>query len=216
AGAGMAPRRRIIRELFARGVSEHDERPNDTGFYGDLFLPAHPGDPRPGVLVFAGSDGGLTTTEEAALLASHGYPALALAYFGEPGLPAALSEIPLDYFATALRWLREQPGVDPTKLVVQGASRGSEAALLLGVYFHQLVQAVVALVPSNVALCSFPDCTRSAWLLHGVPLPYTRQFDDPNPSDDPSAAIPVERIQGPILLACGGADTVWVSCPYAR
>jgi hypothetical protein len=87
---------------------------------------------------------------------------------------------------------------------------------LLGVCYPELVHAVVALVPSNVAICSFPDCTRPAWLLHGAPLPYTSQFNDPHPTDDPRAVIPVERIQGPIFLACGGADTVWVSCPYAR
>jgi hypothetical protein len=87
---------------------------------------------------------------------------------------------------------------------------------LLGVCYPKLVHAVVALVPSNVAICSFPDCTRPAWLLHGAPLPYTSQFNDPHPTDDPRAVIPVERIHCPIFLACGGADTVWVSCPYAH
>ncbi len=212
----VVARRRVVRQLIAPGVLVRDQRPGAVGFYGELFLPARTDRRRPGVLLFGGSEGGLTTTQEAALLASRGYPSLALAYFRAPGLPRLLSEIPLDYFAAALRFLRDQPGVDPAHLVVQGTSRGSEAALLLGVHYPELVHAVIALVPSNVAICSFPDCAHSAWMLHGAPLPYTRQFNEPHPTDDPRAVIPVERIQGPIFLACGGADTVWVSCAYSR
>jgi hypothetical protein len=33
--------------------------------------------------------------------------------------------------------------------------------------------------------CFAEDCTRSAWLLHGAPLPYTRQFNDPPTSPAP-------------------------------
>jgi hypothetical protein len=28
--------------------------------------------------------------------------------------------------------------------------------------------------------------------------------------------IPVERIDGPVLLNCAGKDQVWTSCPYAQ
>ena len=47
-------------------------------------------------------------------------------------------------------------------------------------------------------------------------MPYTRQFDDPHPTDDPAAVIPVAKIKGPVLLDCGCADQVWSSCPYAH
>ena len=47
-------------------------------------------------------------------------------------------------------------------------------------------------------------------------MPYTREFDNPAPSDDPAAVIAVERIRRPVLVACGGEDQTWVSCPYAR
>ncbi len=207
----------VVRELVPAGVTRADVRPDANGFYGELYRPATvPASPRPAVLLFGGSGGGNPAEPEAALLAAHGYAALALAYFGEPGLPPTLASIPLEYFATALRWLRGQPGVDPDRLVVEGISRGSEAALLLGVHYPDLVSAVVALVPSDVAICSFPDCEGPAWTLGGQPLPYTRQFDQPYPTDVPAAAIPVERIRGPIFLDCGGADQVWTSCPYAQ
>jgi hypothetical protein len=74
---------------------------------------------------------------------------------------------------------------------------------------------VIASVPSDVALCSYPGCRGPAWTLNGRPLPFTRQFDDPEPTDNPAAVIPVGRIVGPILLDCGGDDLVWKSCAYA-
>jgi hypothetical protein len=59
-------------------------------------LPASAPARRPALLIFGGSEGGLSGTLIAALLAAHGYPALALAYFNAPGLPATLSDIPLE------------------------------------------------------------------------------------------------------------------------
>jgi dienelactone hydrolase len=112
--------------------------------------------------------------------------------------------------------LRLQPEVDPQNVLVLGASRGSEAALLLGAHYPSLVHGVIASVPSNSAICSFPSCTGPAWTLDGKPLPYTKQFDDPAPTDDPAAVIPVERIRGPIFLDCGALDQVWTSCAYAQ
>ena len=87
------------------------------------------------MLVFSGSAGGLTATMAAALLAAHGYPSLALAYFKAPGLPQTLSSIPLEYFTSALEELRAQPGVDRNHVLVAGESRGGEAALLVGAHF---------------------------------------------------------------------------------
>src|SRR5262249_5242490 len=59
-------------------------------------------------------------------------------------------------------------------------------------------------------------CIGSDWTLGDVNLPYTSQFDQVSPTDDPAALIPVERIAGPILLVCAEADEVWMSCPYAQ
>lgn len=204
------------RLLSDPGVTRREERPATAGFYGDYFSGASGGPPRPALVIFGGSNGGLDDLDpEAALLASHGYPTLDLAYFAEPGLPQTLLNIPLEYFATALTWLSRQPGVDASRMVVQGASRGSEAALLLGVHFPHLVHGVIALVPNDAALCSFPGCGGPAWTLHGSRIPYTSLFNDPAPSDQPDAVIPVERIEGPILLDCGGHDQVWNSCAFA-
>ncbi len=162
--------------------------------------PASGGGVHPAVLLFGGSEGGLRGEPEADLLAAHGHPTLDLAYFGEPGLPKSLAKIPLEYFAKALAFLRGQPGVDPHHVVVQGASRGGELALLLGATYPGLIDAVVAAVPSSEVNPGFPDLSQPAWTLHGTPVQ--------------QGAIPVERIHGPILLSCGGQDAVWGSCDY--
>jgi dienelactone hydrolase len=203
------------RKFGALPIATKDLTLAQDGFVGEYSAPKTRGR-HTAILAFGGSEGGNGLTLHAALLASHGYPTLSIAYFGEPGLPSTLSRIPLEYFARALRWLRRQPGVDPNHILTLGISRGSEAALLLGAHFPSLVHGVIAAVPSNVAICSYPGCLGPAWTLGGHAIPYTKQFDDPAPTDDPAAVIPVERIRGPIFLACAIYDELWTSCPYSE
>src|SRR5207248_50940 len=59
-------------------------------------------------------------------------------------------------------------------------------------------------------------CDAPAWTFRGRPIPYTRQMDFTQPTDNPAAVIPVERIDGRMLLVCGGKDLVWRSCAYLR
>ena len=209
----------LTRRLVAPGERVRALRPARVGFYGEMFEPSRRPARSPAVLLFGGSEGGLTTGGIAALLAAHGYPTLALAYFGEPGLPRNLLRIRLEYFAHALRWLAAQRGVDPGELVVAGISRGSEAAQLVAVHYPGLVHAVVALVPSNAAVCGIPRvrgtnpvrCHGPAWTFRGRAIPYSAAAN-PFAAD----AIPDERIRGPIFLDCGGQDALWPSCLMAH
>ena len=184
------------------------------GLYGELYEPAG-GGRRAAALVIGGSEGGLRTAGVAGLLASHGYPALALAYCKEPGLPRALKDIPLEYFAHALQRLRARPDVDPRRVAVIGVSRGGEGALLIGSTYPKLVRGVVGLVPSNVVNPS-PDGHSPAWTLHGMPLADVgrAEFGRPDPTDHPRAFIRAERISGPILTFSGGDDLLWPSASY--
>lgn len=119
----------------------------DNGLAGTLFVPKQ-GGPYPGVIILGGSGGGIWEAQ-AATLAAHGFACLALAYFAYEHLPTQLTNIPLEYFATALTWLQTYPQVRQSQIGVIGTSRGGELALLLGATFPQ-IRVVVAYVPSNV------------------------------------------------------------------
>lgn len=186
-------------------------RPSESGVFGTLFVPEN-SKPR-GAAVLMGGSGGSEPSYTAEALAENDIAALALAIFGRPGLPPQLRDVPLEYFRDALHLLRDALPSPNVPIMTIGTSRGSEAALLSGVYFGDLVQGVIAIVPSNLVLCSWPP-GGPAWLLKGSPLAYVTHFG-PH-SEVPEAVIPVERIQGPILLMSAGADQVWPSAAMAR
>jgi dienelactone hydrolase len=229
---------RIERHFFAPGTRIRDVR--EHGLVGRLFIPPGAGK-RPAVIVMGGSGGGLDW-EKAAVLSSHGYATLALAYFGLSQLPKSLQNIPLEYFAAAMAWLGRQPEVDGERMAVMGMSKGGELALLLGGYFPELVRAVIAVAPSAVVWPGFGKGLSSSWTYNSHPLPFVptptqwfktksflrmlasrpitfRHIYDAaleNREAVELAAIPVERIGGPVLLISGSDDQVWPSARMSR
>ena len=202
------------------GVITTNVTPAESGLFGELFRPKNLEASRPSVMLLGGSEGGLSTAFLARTLAAHGYPTLALAYFGEPGLPSALADIPLEYFVKGLKLLAAQPGVDKSKVTVFGVSRGSEAALLLGADFPDLVHGVIVGSPSMVVFSNPNNANQAAWTLGGRPVTYASADDfrtgTTDPTDARQAVIPVEEIKGPILTFCGGLDSLWHSCDYSK
>jgi dienelactone hydrolase len=189
----------LTRRGAAAGVTYRDTTLSDEGFVGTYWA-APPGPPGPAVLQIGGSEGRHSYIP-AAVLASHGYPTLSLAYFKEPGLPTTLKDIPLEYFAKALRWLAVQPGVDPQRVMILGVSRGGEGALLIGSTYPQLVYGVIASTPSDQVIGASPG-PGDAWTLGGKPVP--------------KGPIPVWQIAGPVLVTGGGRDAVWPSALAVR
>jgi dienelactone hydrolase len=187
----------LSRRVTPSSVRARALTPRRDGVDGILFTPATRAR-RPAVLLFGGSEGGNSMADAAGLLAAHGYPTLSLTYFGRPGLPKELVNIPLEYFARAVRVLRRSPGVDPRHISVMGASRGGEAALLIASTFPKLIHGAIGLVPSATVYPA-PAAELHAWTLHGRAVPLQ--------------AIPVERIAGPVLTAGAGDDAVWASRP---
>jgi dienelactone hydrolase len=211
----------------AIGVSSTEIRDPFVGTflvpYGKQRLPA--------VIVLGGSEGGLSR-DRAALLASHGYAALALAYFGMDPLPQELDRIPVEYVDRAIDWLRRQPAVDPTRLAILGVSKGAELALLSAAR-NPTVNAIVAVAPSSVAFQSINRArsTSSSWTVAGKDVPFTpyvasekyRQsrklidlYEASLAAAPPEAEIPVERIRGPILLLAGKDDALWPSAAMSE
>lgn len=222
-----------LKRLYtAPDVKARDVR--DNGLVGRFYEPAG-GGARPAILVLGGSEGGLQSETRAALLAAHGYAALALAYFGLEGLPKTLELIPLEYLKKGIDWMASQPGVDRARMAVTGGSKGGELALLLGATFPEM-KAVVAYVPSGLVwegIGQTGSSRGSSWTYRGEQLPYantkttqaflSQDFSKPikigslyveglkDTAVIEKAAIAVEKINGPVLLISGRDDQLWPS-----
>jgi dienelactone hydrolase len=204
------------------------ERVRRDGAVGEFFIPKGRG-VLPGLLVLGGSDGGISYARRLGRrLAKQGYGVLSLAYFGTSGLPRTLEEVPLEYFARALDWLRQHPRVDRDRIGLFGPSKGAEAALLIA-SFDPRVTCVVAAAPSSVVWQSLNFRTRkapkSSWTRDGAPLSFvaydrSKRFKSVTAmyassldcaENNPAVRIPVERIEGPVLLFSGDRDALWPS-----
>jgi dienelactone hydrolase len=170
---------------FARGVLDKGVTrvPVRDGRIRGAFFSRGDATACPAVVILGGSDGGNTFEYVAALLAARGFAALALAYFAYDDLPQDLVEIPLEYFAEAIAWLRARPEVGGNRVGVLGMSRGGELALLLGATLPD-VATVVALMPSALTgggLGRNPaSMARAAWTLAGKPLAFIPPRFDPD------------------------------------
>ncbi|HZO73243.1 MAG TPA: acyl-CoA thioesterase/bile acid-CoA:amino acid N-acyltransferase family protein [Ktedonobacteraceae bacterium] len=214
----------------------------EQGLVGVLYHPAGSG-PSPAIIILSGSDGRIRE-RQAALLASHGFAALTLAYFNAEGLPKNLVHIPLEYFETAIHWLQAQSVVDGDKIGVIGLSRGGELALLLGATFPA-IKAVVACSPSGLVQAGVDgnNYSRSAWTHHGKPLQqavvkitpllwlkliwqsirvrafpmrdmFLTTLKDRKHLNE--ATIAVENVQGPILLISSEDDQMWPATIFSH
>ena len=124
-----------------------------------------------------------------------------------------------------------------------GASRGGELSLLLASRYPQF-KAVVATVPSSIVNGGYSDDEDSdlepAWTYGGEPIPYfisrRGRADGPIPEPgvpfalDPGlpslagrkqdvvreVSIPVEQINGPVILISGKDDAMWPSTLYSE
>src|SRR5215813_5576125 len=202
----------------------------EDGLVGSLFLPAS-APPYPVVTTVGGSSPGIFAAP-ALPFASHGIATLALAYFGMEPLPRELKRIPLEYFGRAIGWLSNCEAVRQGTIGIAGASRGGELALLIAATYPE-IKAVVGWAPRGLIYAGLSRSVEepvAAWCYDGCDLPFARfdaQAVDWNQkpvrltpgfvaslSDSATvsaAEIPVERINGPVLLVSGTEDQVWPS-----
>ncbi|PAV28603.1 hypothetical protein CIL05_15000 [Virgibacillus profundi] len=236
----------IAQTILKRSFASEDvisQKVTEKGLVGTLYQPSTAG-PHPGVLILGGSDGG-SQENAAALLASRGYAAFSLAYFGVENRPKDLVNIPLEYFETAIHWLQQKSEVNEEKIAVIGFSRGGELALLLGAKFSQ-IKSVIAGSPSAVITPGMRNNIFSpdpSWTYGGEVLTYLKFAYRPssmlgmfaswiarrpasflsiwkntlkNRKKVEVARIPVEDIQAPVMLLSGGDDQLWPSTTFAN
>ena len=191
---------------------------------------------RTGVLVLAGSSGSIDV-RRATWMAERGAAAASIRWFGGPGQPSGICEVPLETFAPLVDAL----AANFDRVAVVGTSKGGEAALLLAAGDSR-IDAVIAFAAPHVVWANVgpgPDgevgSARSSWTRAGVPLPFIPYDDDwswagdgapafvglyersleTNPDLVDGAAIPVELITGEVIVVAGGDDQVWNSGRYA-
>ena len=163
---------------------------------------------------------------------------LSIPYTGKEGLPRLPEEIKLEYFENAINWLREQPEVDPNKIVVMGASRNAELALVIASTFPKSISGVIAYAPSSVSWSNTvlpynSNELKASWKYKGIDIPYVpMEKISGNDSEKiemleywenglsktdlvNKAFINIEQITGPILLFSGIDDKVWPSAKMA-
>ena len=131
--------------------------------------------------------------------------------------------------------MRHRPGVDPSRVWILSASRGTEAELLVAAHWPGLVHGIVAAAASSVGYSASPgSCAPrrpAAWTLRGRAVAHAfsglpiREADGAvddragyeatlgTPTTD-AAVIPIGSFRGPALLISGGADRLWPSRTY--
>ncbi|MFD1851312.1 acyl-CoA thioester hydrolase/BAAT C-terminal domain-containing protein [Oceanobacillus bengalensis] len=216
---------------------------NNNGIVGTLYRPKA-SNAYPAVIILGGSDGAVHE-QAAAMLASKGYVALALAYFGREGLPEGLINIPLEYFGGAIDWLQQLTFVNENKIGVIGFSRGAEVALLLGSVYPS-IQTIIAASPNGLVFSGIKDyqpVNQSAWTYKGKEIAYFHSnlkiqdvltfFGEwmtgqpisnldatlkaiENRKKVYAARIPVEKINCPVLLLSGEDDQLIPASKFSK
>ncbi len=156
-----------------------------------------------------------------------GYAVLAIGYFKANGTPEHLDRISLDAIRDTILSVAQHPDIDASKIILFGGSRGGELVLNLASRYKEF-NGVIAGSTSNV---SFPAITlyanTSSWTHAGEEIPYVpAPFKTITPAikgdlytahammlEDKEAVknaeIPVENINGPVLIISGKDDDQW-------
>ncbi|WP_433783606.1 acyl-CoA thioester hydrolase/BAAT C-terminal domain-containing protein [Actinomycetospora sp. CA-101289] len=171
-------RRTVGRRAAGDGVAL--TRVDVGGLPGTLAVPAGGGSGWPAVACFGGSEGGSDSQlAHAALLASRGFVAVAAPWI--PEATPAITNVPLERFATALELLAGHDAVDPARLAAMAISRGAEGLLAaVSAGLGPSLAGLVLVSPSSVTWQAVggggevPDTaswTRAGTALPWVPLP---------------------------------------------
>ncbi len=180
---------------------------------GEIFIP--PGNKtHPGVIVLHGGEG-RPHDSLAYMLASNGFVAFAIQYFGfwkgEPvdQIPVSIDNIPIEYVKESGEYLLNHERVEGDQVGIIGGSKGGELALLSSTYFD-IFGATISISGSGIIFGNEGDV---AWTYRGEPIPYIpfvnstyQSLQVASEGTIKNATIPIENISGPILAISGEDD----------
>jgi pimeloyl-ACP methyl ester carboxylesterase len=224
----------IILSLFTYTVLAENISDKNGTIDAQLFV-GEKGD-QPLIVGFGGGEGGNAwasnhwkkTRDE---FLQKGYAFLAIGYFGMPNTSQKLDRISLNAIYKEIDKAVENPKINANKIALIGGSKGAELILNLASRYPT-ISAVVAIVPSHV---SFPGLTmtmdHSSWIYNNEEIPYvpaneriipaaTRgdlhtmfsiMLEDATLMEVNNAEIPVENINGSILIMSARKDEAWPS-----
>lgn len=200
----------------------------------DVELFARDGAKRPLLVGLGGGEGGTAWasdrwSRQRERFLEQGYAMLALGYFGTPNSPQHLDRISLDGVHAAIRKAASDPRVDARCIALIGGSRGAELALLLASQYPD-IKAVVAIVPGSAVFPALTDAmTTPGFSQRDQSLPFVPMTWGATPDllvgnlrgafetimrDEAAmtrAAIPVEKINGPVYFVSASRDEMWPS-----
>lgn len=106
-----------------------------------------------------------------------GYNVLVLGFYLWKGLPQNLDSIPVDYVENAVRWLKEQKGIE--RIAMTAVSTGAGYTLLAASLIPD-ISCVIPVVPYDYVQqasvqkgLAFRSVHRSQYTWHGKEIPYT-------------------------------------------
>ena len=161
-----------------------------------------------------GSHGGLIEFR-AALLASHGFVVLALAFYAYKDLPGSFLNLELEYFIEAAQWLAKHEKVYQNGIGIVGVSYGAQIALQVAAECS-LVSAAVAIAPLHSVFVPVTYMGRSIGCREGMGFEVAKMADGDtlfgrdhlnyDSEEVVKNEIEVEKIKGKVLLICGNDD----------
>uniref|UniRef100_W5KEG8 Acyl-CoA thioesterase 14 n=1 Tax=Astyanax mexicanus TaxID=7994 RepID=W5KEG8_ASTMX len=193
----------------------------EKGIRGTMFIPPGPG-PFPGILDMWGGGGGLVEYR-AALLASHGFVALALEYLSTADYYG--SELTVDYFEIAYEILQDHPMVQRDRMALLGLSFGTSVTLSMAAYSKIIRVSCeksvnIMAVSVNHMLCYLSKILTTMFRnMHKIQMKNNqviwREVILPIP-EDPKLKVDVGQIKCPLLLITGGDDQNWATVESAE
>jgi dienelactone hydrolase len=167
---------------------------------------------RPGVIVVDGDADGGSGAFAAHEIAAAGFPVFVLPAFVPEGRIAGSAALSVETFDASLNWFSALPIVDADRVFVYGTGPSSSLALWFASHEPARVHGVFAASGATAMQCT-SEAGSPLLIQNGLPLPCA----NPDRTIAGTDLLPLQRVSGPVVLACGTADRLLpTACDWTR